>query len=112
MSNSELLRIKNEQKTPYKKRLQAVIKKHNIRSNDRFGLKENFSKLHENPIIFVSLLNNKKVKMDYDINKKKAGQPLVSFVIFFEDDDAGKLQKCVDSVLRLSLRQEDRKSVV
>ena len=73
MSNSELLRIKNEQKTPYKKRLQAVIKKHNIRPNDRFGLKENFSKLHENPIIFVSLLNNKKVKMDYDINKKKAG---------------------------------------
>lgn len=50
--------------------------------------------------------------MDYDINKKKAGQPLVSFVIFFEDDDAGKLQKCVDSVLRLSLRQEEREVFV
>ena len=38
MSNSELLRIKNEQKTLLKnKRLQAVIKKYNKRPNDRFG---------------------------------------------------------------------------
>ena len=104
--------LKTSKRHLVKTRLQAVIKKHNKRPNDRFGLKENFSKLHENPIIFVSLLNNKKVKMDYDINKKKAGQPLVSFVIFFEDDDAGKLQKCVDSVLRLSLRQEEREVFV
>ena len=39
MSNSELLRIKNKQKTPYKKkRLQAVMKYHIKRPNDRFGI--------------------------------------------------------------------------
>ena len=53
MSNSELLRIKNEQKTPYKnqktassykKRLQAVIKNDIKRPNDRFGLKDDCEK--------------------------------------------------------------------
>ena len=41
MSNSELLRIKNKQKTPYKntKSKQAVMKYHIKRPNDRFGLK-------------------------------------------------------------------------
>ena len=39
MSNSELLRIKNKQKTPYKKQKTASSKiKYNKRPNDRFGL--------------------------------------------------------------------------
>ena len=38
MSNSELLRIKNKQKTPYKKQKTASSYKNDIkRPNDRFG---------------------------------------------------------------------------
>ena len=40
MSNSELLRIKNKQKTPYKKQKTASSLKYHIkRPNDRFGFK-------------------------------------------------------------------------
>ena len=54
MSNSELLRIKNGQKTPYKsKRLQAVIKNKVKRPNDRLGFITNINSiftLHETSI--------------------------------------------------------------
>jgi len=43
MSNSELLRIKNKQKTTYKKQKTASsYKKYRKRPNDRFGFKRAF----------------------------------------------------------------------
>ena len=67
MSNSELLRIKNKQKRPYKnKRLQAVNIKYNKRPNDRFGFNRYCSM--EKAKLKVSLTLIKKYTIRLDIN--------------------------------------------
>ena len=65
MNNSELLRIKNKQKTPWKdKRLQAVVKHYIERTNDWFGLHDN--------VVSISRIYTRKVSPPrYRLLKKR-----------------------------------------